>query len=307
MKLDGNHFFKHVLDRISDAVCLVDPQGLVIYANDSVTRLTGFSRDDLLGMPCERTFLQQTDEDGQALVAGRSCLWQQVLRDGEPREQESYIIHRAGFRIPIQLKVSPILGAGGELLGIAHILHDNTANVLIYQNLEELQKQVYLDALTGLFNRPYMEKRISDRLDELQRYHWSFGVLFIDVDNFKAINDAHGHAVGDEILKLVARTFQVNTRPSDVFGRWGGEEFLGLIGAAGDRDLMDVARRFRILVANSGLQRELEIVRVTISVGATLAQAGDTVESLVGRADQLMYQSKQSGRNRVTMEFPRPR
>jgi len=102
--------------------------------------------------------------------------------------------------------------------------------------------------------------------------------------------------VGDEILKLVSRTFQVNTRPSDVFGRWGGEEFLGLIGSAGDRDLMEVARRFRILVAKSELQTDLEIVRVTISVGATLVQAGDTVESLVDRADQLMYQSKQSER-----------
>lgn len=306
MKLDENHYFKHVLDRISDAVCLVDTGGLIIYANDSVTRLTGFPREDLLGMPCERTFLQQIDEDGEALDADKSCLWQQVLRDKEPREQESYIIHQAGFRIPIQLKVSPILDAGGELLGVAHVLQDNTANVLIYQNLEELQKQVYLDALTGLFNRPYMEKRIADKLDEFLRYQWIFGVLFIDVDNFKDVNDTHGHAVGDEILKLVARTFQANTRPSDVFGRWGGEEFLGLMGSAGDRDLMQVARRFRILVANSGLHQDRELVRVTISVGATLVQAGDTVESLVGRADQLMYQSKKSGRNRVTMEFPRP-
>jgi len=307
MKLDENSFFKHVLDRISDAVCLLDSRGLIVYANDSVRRITGFSTDELLGRPCGQTFLRQLDEDGENLCAAGRCLGQQVLRDKLPREQESYIIHKAGFRIPIQLQVSPILGTNGEVVGVAHILHDNTANVLIYQNLEELQKQVYLDALTGLFNRQYMEKRIEDKLDEFQRYHWIFGVLFIDIDHFKDVNDAHGHAVGDEILKLVSRTFQVNTRPSDVFGRWGGEEFLGLIGSAGDRDLMEVARRFRILVAKSELQTDLEIVRVTISVGATLVQAGDTVESLVDRADQLMYQSKQSGRNRVTMEFPRTR
>ena len=306
MILDDKHYFKHVIDRISDAVYLVDRQGLIVYANDAVARITGFSSRDLLGQHCCQTFLKQIDEDGNSLCASEACLGQQVIGDQEPREQNSYIRHKSGYRIPVLLKVSPILGASGEILGVAHILRDNTENVLIYQSLEELQKQVYLDPLTGLFNRRYLEKRIEDKLDEFLRYQWLFGVLFIDVDHFKDVNDEHGHTVGDEILKLVSRTFQSNTRPSDVFGRWGGEEFLGLIGSAGDRDLFQIARRFRILVANTGLQKDLEIIRVTISVGATLCQDGDTVESVVERADHLMYQSKQSGRNRVTMEFPKP-
>ncbi|PKN25212.1 MAG: sensor domain-containing diguanylate cyclase [Deltaproteobacteria bacterium HGW-Deltaproteobacteria-22] len=306
MKLDDKHYFKHVIDRISDAVFLVDTEGLIIYANDAVQRITGYAGRDIIGHHCCRSFLHQIDEDGANLCATEGCLGQQVFADMKPREQNSYIMHKSGYRIPVLLRLSPILGEDGKVVGVAHILRDNTENVLIYQNLEELQKQVYLDPLTGLFNRRYMEKRLEDKLDEFRRYQWIFGVLFIDVDHFKNVNDEHGHAVGDEILKLVSRTFQSNTRPSDVFGRWGGEEFLGLIGSAGDRDLFQIARRFRILVANSGLQKDLEIIRVTISVGATLCQAGDTIESVVERADQLMYQSKQSGRNRVTMEFQKP-
>ncbi len=296
--------YKHILDNISDGIYVITPQRRIVYWNPAAERITGFRSQDIVGKTCCETFLRQIDEEGNPSCG--QCPGSLTLTDKSLHEKSVYFQHRDGYRMPVMLKTSPIVGPGGTLLGVAHIFTDNTLNELVYQNLEELKKQVYVDRLTGLFNRQYLEMRIAEKLDEFRRYNWIFGVLFIDVDHFKDVNDHWGHPTGDEILKLVSRTFQANTRPSDVFGRWGGEEFVGLIGSAADRDLFQIARRFRMLVANSHLKTDQEVIHVTISVGATLAHIDDTPETLVARADTLMYQSKQSGRNRVTMEFTNP-
>ncbi|PKN26040.1 MAG: sensor domain-containing diguanylate cyclase [Deltaproteobacteria bacterium HGW-Deltaproteobacteria-22] len=296
--------YKHILDNISDGIYVITPQRRIVYWNPAAEKITGHTRQDVVGKTCCETFLRQIDEEGQPSCG--VCPGSLALQDLTTHEKNVYFQHRDGFRVPVLLKATPILGPGGTLIGVAHIFQDNTTNEIIYQNLEELKKQVYVDRLTGLFNRQYLEMRISGKIDEFRRYNWKFGLIFIDVDHFKDVNDRYGHAAGDEILRLVSQTFQANTRPSDVFGRWGGEEFVGLISSAEEQDLFKLARRFRMLVANSNLRRESEVIHVTISVGATLVNLEDTVESLVTRADQLMYQSKQNGRNRVTMEFTNP-
>lgn len=296
--------YKTILDHISDGVYVITMQRKIVYWNPAAGRITGYDHQDMVGKTCCETFLRQIDEEGNPSCEG--CPGMLAMQDQMMHEKNVYFLHKDGYRIPVVLRASPIFGPGGTPLGVVHIFQDNTYNELIYQNLEELKRQVYVDRLTGLFNRAYMEMRIREKLDEFRRYDWNFGVLFIDIDHFKDINDRYGHERGDDILRLVSQTFQANTRPSDVFGRWGGEEFVGLISAATVQDLLTLARRFRILVANSHLRKAEDVIYVTISVGATLAHKDDTVESLIARADSLMYQSKKNGRNRVTMEFTNP-
>ncbi len=302
--LSDEILYKAILDHISDGVYVITTQRRIVYWNPAAGRITGYTREEMVGKTCCETFLRQIDEEGNPSCGG--CPGMLAMQDQMLHEKNVYFLHRDGYRIPVVLRAAPLFGPGGTLLGVVHIFQDNTYNELIYQNLEELKRQVYIDRLTGLFNRAYMEMRINEKLDEFRRYGWSFGVLFIDIDHFKDVNDRFGHEQGDAVLKLVAQTFQANTRPSDVFGRWGGEEFVGLISAASAQDLLNLARRFRILVANSHLRGDGEIIHVTISVGATLVREDDTMETLISRADELMYQSKKSGRNRVTMEFTNP-
>ena len=136
----------------------------------------------------------------------------------------------------------------------------------------------------------------------MRRYGWSFGVLFIDVDSFKEINDTHGHETGDEVLKSVGRVLLENTRPFDVMGRWGGDEFVSVIVYATEEHLKAIADRFRRIIEEIAITADDGNVRVTLSIGATLARKEDNVESLYKRADRLMYLSKNSGRNRVSIE-----
>ena len=150
---------------------------------------------------------------------------------------------------------------------------------------------------------------LRSRLDELKRYGWPCGVLFADIDNFKDINDRYGHTTGDNILKMVAQTLASSLRSYDVLGRYGGEEFIAIIANVTREKLYSFANRLCLLVEQSSLKTESGKISVTVSIGATLAKISDTVDTVVKRADQLMYYSKTAGRNRVTMEprFPHDR
>ena len=136
----------------------------------------------------------------------------------------------------------------------------------------------------------------------MNRYDIPFGVLFMDIDDFKRVNDVYGHDTGDSVLKFVAGTLSANSRPFDLYGRWGGEEFVGIVRNVNAANLKHMGQRLRRLVEKSFLLADDgDKLRVTISLGATMALPEDTIHSLLQRADTLMYQSKAAGKNRLTI------
>lgn len=171
-----------------------------------------------------------------------------------------------------------------------------------FERVKELEKTAHIDTLTQVANRRLAEMTLQAKFNEMDRYNLTLGILFIDIDHFKKINDEYGHDVGDRILQMVATALSKNTRESDVVGRWGGEEFIVILPHTSKEELFLTAERLRKTIEGSSLDLGAEKIRVTISVGGTTAQPNDTIETLVKRADQLMYQSKASGRNRVTTD-----
>jgi len=157
-----------------------------------------------------------------------------------------------------------------------------------------------VDRLTQLANRNHIETELEMRFEERKRYGVPFGILFMDIDHFKRFNDTYGHDVGDNVLRYVAKTFIENSRPFDLYGRWGGEEFIGIIRNITAKDLENLGNRLRLLVEASYILDGNNQLHVTISIGATLVKQGDTVDTLLKRADDLLYRSKMSGRNRLT-------
>lgn len=179
--------------------------------------------------------------------------------------------------------------------------HEISDKVAALEQVRHLEELAYLDALTGLANRRFLQATIEARIAERGRYGWPFGIIMMDVDHFKSVNDTYGHEVGDKVLQTVARTLRSATRSYDVVGRWGGEEFLAVVANATDDDLASVAERYRALVESSDVPLDGMSLRVTISAGAAVAQDTDDASSAVERADRLLYMSKANGRNRVTV------
>ncbi len=187
----------------------------------------------------------------------------------------------------------------GMVVGAAEIFSDNYSSQDLTRRIRELERMALLDPLTKLGNRRYGEMNLTGRIRELRRYGWSFGVLFIDIDKFKDINDSYGHDAGDKVLRLIAATIGNGLRSSDVVSRWGGEEFVAVVTNVDEEKLRHVAEKLRMLVERSTITLAGNDTHITISIGATLARKKDSAHGIIKRADSLMYAAKKAGRNKV--------
>jgi len=164
-----------------------------------------------------------------------------------------------------------------------------------------LQKYATTDALTNLLNRRHFFELADKELSRAKRYQLSFSLLLIDIDNFKTVNDKHGHLLGDHILQLVARCIKQNSREVDIQGRYGGDEFVVLLPETDQSYAKSITKRlFQIIPAELEKLEEINFP-VTLSIGiANFSGESDiTIDTLFDRADQALYQAKDSGRNQV--------
>ncbi len=165
---------------------------------------------------------------------------------------------------------------------------------------ERLNDLASYDPLTGALNRRALMERVESELERCSRDGAPFSLAIVDLDHFKNVNDTWGHAAGDEVLKALAEACRRALRPADVFGRFGGEEFIALLPAADADEAADIAERLRRLTEESAIATPEGVIRVTLSAGHTTALPGDSPDDLLRRADSALYESKRSGRNRVS-------
>ena len=294
----GRSFYRELLDRLDDCVYFVDRDRRLLFWNKAAEELTGFARGEVVGRSCPDNILCHADVNGRVLCTG-GCPLEHVMTTGKSDQVDVFLRHKDGHRVPVRVKATPILAAQGRAVGALEVFNDRTALVEQAERIKELERLALVDELTRLPNRRHFDDHLAHRLAELQRHDRPFGILMMDVDLFKQVNDEHGHEIGDAILRLVARTLDASCRSFDIVARWGGEEFGAIISNVDARQLVLVAEKFRAMVAASGLRLPEQSLGVTLSVGAAAAQAGDTAETLLRRADQALYEAKRLGRNRV--------
>ncbi|MBN2429072.1 MAG: sensor domain-containing diguanylate cyclase [Deltaproteobacteria bacterium] len=299
MELNKNSFEK-IIENLHDGLYLVDRNRIITYWNKAAEGISGFSAEEVVGKPCSDSLLTHIDSDGCNLCQG-TCPLAETIADGRSREDEVFLHHKDGHRVPVSVRVSPLTDENGEIVGGIELFTDISNQTVNELRIKELEKLALLDGLTQLANRTYIEREIESRFEEMKRLNVPFGILFMDIDHFKKFNDLYGHDVGDNVLKFVANTFVSNTRPFDLYGRWGGEEFIGIIRCINSEDLERLGNRLRSLIEKSYIIHKEEKLSVTISMGATLVNEDDSIESLTKRADILLYQSKEAGRNRLTL------
>jgi diguanylate cyclase (GGDEF)-like protein/PAS domain S-box-containing protein len=295
-------FFREVLDGLSDAVYLVDRRRTIRFWNRACEQITGYASEEVVGRHCFDNILRHVDDEGHRLCVGL-CPLAHTMRDGEPRRTRVWLHHKDGYRLPVHVGVNPIRDADGQIIGAIETFTDDSTLAASQERIGELEQLAMVDALTGVPNRRFLELTLSSRLAELRRGGAPFVVAFADVDHFKRINDVHGHDIGDRVLKMIATTLAADLRGSDTLSRFGGEEFVLLLHQAGTDASGLVCERLRSLVASSSLDVPDGSVSVTASFGATLAEASDSPETVLHRADALLYQSKRDGRDRVTTDL----
>jgi diguanylate cyclase (GGDEF)-like protein len=166
---------------------------------------------------------------------------------------------------------------------------------------EKYMKELAIhDPLTGIYNRNGVNELINQKIEEFQRFNRDFSVIFFDIDYFKKINDTYGHDIGDYVLQNIAKLTSQSIRKSDIFARWGGEEFIIFLPETNINDAVAVAQKLRIDISQSAFYN---IEQITCSFGVTQLNSDDTKEIMLKRVDTYLYKAKESGRNKVVSDL----
>ncbi len=288
------------LNSIGDAVLTTDTVGHVTYLNAEAEALTGWTRSEAFARPLAEVFdvtdglTGQPAEDPSRLA---------IEHNRKVRMKGNYVlVGRSGAETSIEHSAAPIHDRRGEILGSVIIFRD------VIVSRERRLQMLHLaehDALTELPNRLLLSDRLARSIALSRRYGRRLAVLFIDCDKFKHINDTLGHAIGDQVLRSIARRLTACVRESDTVSRHGGDEFLVLLSEvdnAADADV--IADKIVQSVSEPHFIAGHEL-QLTVSVGVSLyPEDGQDAQSLIARADAAMYHAKNTGRNRVGFYQP---
>jgi diguanylate cyclase (GGDEF)-like protein/PAS domain S-box-containing protein len=293
--------YQQLLAHIRDGAYFTDKNRYVTYWNKSAERISGYSAREVIGHHCHDNILIHVDENGRSLCQ-EQCPLAKAIENRITIESHVFLHHKEGHRVPVNARVIPLVDKNGSVIGGAEFFNEATNQEALHGRIKELEQLALIDTLTQLPNRIHIQTILHSHFNEMKRVGISFGLLFVDIDHFKKFNDTYGHDLGDKVLKTVANTLQAARRPYDLIGRWGGEEFVGIVRSVDKRRLSVIADRQRHLISGSSISYKNNLLNVTASIGATIVRSEDTEDSLVKRADQLMYQSKNNGRNQVTLD-----
>jgi diguanylate cyclase (GGDEF)-like protein/PAS domain S-box-containing protein/putative nucleotidyltransferase with HDIG domain len=282
--------FERVVELANDLILALDEDQRVCFANPAAERLLGGGPGELDGTSWEQ-FVHPDELSGTLEAAHRAF----GSSGTEPR------VVRCIGRDGNVVHVSWAGAFDAEERLMVYVGRDVTAEI---RAREELERRSRTDALTGLYNRRHVVDALMAELERARRDGRLPGVVLIDLDQFKAVNDVYGHAAGDAVLRAVAHRLQAGVRRYDVVGRWGGEEFCVVVpGVGSDRALRRVAEAVRKAISDLPIPLpDGRLLRVTASAGCALATDGLwSVEAIVDAADRALYAAKRAGRNRTRL------
>jgi diguanylate cyclase (GGDEF)-like protein/PAS domain S-box-containing protein len=292
--------YQAILDCLEDGVYLVDRNLRIVFWNQGAEEITGFKRQEVLGRLCEPQLLAHSRRDGTALT-GEECPLARTLQDGKTRSLKLFLRHRDGQCIPVHTRTTPIQSAEGALIGAAEIFEHSSNTAGRQSRSYELSAHGCLDALTGAAERSYARTYLAEQLSEFEAYALPLSVLRVDVDGLRDVNRSRGREAGNAVLRLVARTLSESLAHGDLLARMDEDEFLVILTSCSGVALRNLAERSRLVVALSAISWWGDQLSVTVSIGGAAAQKGDTVETLLARAGDLLTASKSNGGNRVTL------
>lgn len=291
-----------VLNQVQDAVVCLNKDRKVVYWNKAAEQISGLEAAGVLGKACFEEPALFVDIGG-VNVCRDKCPVAMTLKDGALRTLDVYLQHKDGFRMPASLRIIPVFKEDGEIIGAVETFTGTAPKVSLPLGLVELEKMGLVETETGIPSKQYLDMTLNTRLEEFQRFGLTFGLIYVDIDNYGKILEKHGRFNASKIVRTVARTLHKNIRFFDIVGRWGAEEFLVILLNIDDSRLDIVANKLRLLIAESYITTETAMLSATVSMGASCVLRYDTVESLVKRGEQLMMHSKWLGKNRVSMSF----
>ena len=290
---------REILDSLQDGVYFVDRERMIVFWNKGAENISGYSRLHVLGRHCYNNLLQHIDASGTPLCM-TDCPLSRAMEDGKPREDRIYLLRADGTRVPVWVRVAPLVTESGEITGAIEIFSDRSSLANAFDRVNSLERMSAVDRQMGIANRRYTEAHLNARMEESFTYGVDLGLLFIQIDHFHRITDTYGREIGARVLRMVADTLIYNLRPFDFIGRWDSQEVVAMLSNIRPESLIQRADNLRMLVERSVLMVGKPI-RVTVSIGVTLIREGDTLESWIERASRLIQVQAGGSHNKVML------
>lgn len=295
----SERFLNMTFDSIRDPFCIFDSEFRIIRVNAAYAAMKNRHVDDLIGRKCHD------------VLAGRDsvcdgCVVERSLQSADPCAKEKQIGRRDGVSNWVEIYTYPIVDEDGKVTHIIEYTREITERKKAEEEkgrlIERLEHLSQTDGLTGLMNRRALTDRLHYEVERARRFKSELSLVLCDIDNFKEINDTYGHDTGDRALQVISATLQTVLRETDIAGRYGGDEFMLILPATSATGAENLADKLLTVVRNSDLPTHNgRRIRLSMSIGISAHGAGETdAESLVKRADDAMYASKQGGKGRVS-------
>ena len=290
-----------ILDAVSDGVYVTTGERKIVFWSKGAERITGYSSDEVLNGHCYDNILIHTDVLGKNLCLD-GCPLQECIETGERQEiKEAFLKRKDGERLAVYIKAS-VLQIGDERYGVQVFGQlQSVAGSALTEQLKQLSDTSIVDQLTGLYNRRYVDTILDQQFGLFKRHFQRFGLVMIDVDKFKNINDSFGRLAGDEALKFVASVVQRTMRSMDFLARFGDDKFIIVCPLVELEGVEKLSKRIVELVHHSVLsspESPKNVIEVSVSVGGSVVDYKDTsATDVIARADEALSRVKQDGGN----------
>ena len=279
---------------------ITDKRGVITYVSDAFCELSGYSREELLGKT--HRIIKHPDNPSESFKP----LWDTITA-GQTYKAVVQNLHKDGSSYWIESYIVPDVNEEGKIIGYQAFRRNVTDKKMLEElnneleervadRTKEIEKMAVTDHLTGLYNRHRFSIEMQEALDIYKRYKTPVSLAVIDIDFFKKINDTYGHAIGDYVLVTFAKILRQKVRSTDKPARWGGEEFVVLFPSTELDEAVVAVENFLTTIRKFHFR---DVGEVTFSAGVTKLETGDDAESFMHRADLLLYDAKNKGRNRV--------
>jgi len=285
----GAELFAALVESADDAIITTTLDGRILTWNRGAERLYGYAAVDVIGQPA--TFL--VPEELRDEIAE---ITQRLVNRTRVEHYETARVHQTGRRVEVSMSVSPVYDAD-RIVAVATIARDITGRKHVERMINHL---AFHDGLTGLANRTLIRDRLQHAIARARRAGGYVAVIYLDLDDFKAVNDRLGHAAGDQLLQAVAARLQPLLRPGDTFGRLGGDEFVVVSDRVpNDRAAVSIAERLEAALREP-FEFDAARIDVTASIGVALGDADTDADRLLANADRAMYAVKARGGAGIT-------
>jgi diguanylate cyclase (GGDEF)-like protein/PAS domain S-box-containing protein len=301
---------QNIMESIADGVVVINRDYTILQANSKVASLAGIEKAEIIGRKCyEISYQRSTPCEGPNII----CPHYRIFQRGENIVKVLHThVDAQGNERHVEITASPIKDGKGRIFAMVETHRDimekysDDELVKLVKKLNDAQTHLkhmaITDDLTGLRNRRYIIERLEEEFQRTKRSGGSLGLIMLDIDHFKNINDVHGHLFGDVVLRVISARIKSSLRKHDIVGRIGGEEFLVICPDSSIEDTVIVAQRIRNLIYEDLIGDGVKEARVALSAGVTVLLEGDlSAEKLFSRADIALYRAKEQGRNRVVV------